>query len=315
MKSRSYYRNDPVYKIWNVVESECHQKVALSHPNLKSYLIDAMPVENFLNSQTHCVAITNSILSDSINNTSIIRVNDSFYGVYYCAYPIYQTIPSKNFNCFINRMDPFRQSWLYQLVRRKIFDQGYVSFNMDISQMPQNRNLTELQAFENQFELYCPIFEHEHQQVKHLVPYKNFIESGDLSAVVLDSKFSIVLETYFNKNHVVTYSEKIFRCLQLPRPWVLFAMQYAVSHLRRMGFDVLDDIVDHSQYDCVELPIDRQCKILDMIENLIQLDVDKYQSRLMSAAYHNQMLLKKFSDTWETDFDNTIKLGLQKLND
>ena len=311
-----YYRSDPIFKTWNRVEGICHRKIKYAHPRLRSYFIDAMSNDDIFDIQkNNYVAITNNILDDSFSNVeSILRVKDSFYGVYYNPYPIYYTTSSKNFNCFINRMDVFRQSWLYQLVRRGLFEQGYISFNMDITRMPDNKELTQIQAFERQFQKYCSIFAQEHSTVKDLVPYKNFNDDGNLTDVILDSKFSIVLETYFDNNHIITYSEKIFRCLQLPRPWVLFSHQHAVAHLRKMGFDLLDDIVDHSQYDIIESEIERQVKLLDIIETLVHSNLDNFQQRLIAAAQHNQLLLKQFSENWESDLNHTIELALKKLN-
>jgi hypothetical protein len=312
-----FYRIDPVFKTWNTVEQFCHSKVKIADSRLRSYFIDAMSPENIRYVQkNNLIAVTNSIVSSTYGNiNSIVRVNDSFYGVYYHPYQIYHHFPSKDFNCFINRMDVFRQSWLYQLIRRKLFDQGYVSFNMDITRMPANQGLTQIEAFEKQYQEYNSIFKKEHQQIKHQVPYKNFKDTGDLTNIVLDSKFSIILETYFDNNNVVTFSEKIFRCLQLPRPWILFSHQHAVSHLRKMGFDLLDDIVDHYKYDSIENAVERQVVILDIIEQLVSINIDSCQQRLIAAAQHNQSILKQFAETWKDDFSNTINIALKKLHD
>lgn len=314
--SRPFYRNDPVFHTWNTVESICHQKVQKSHPQLRSYFIDAMQEHDIRSVQnSNLVAITNSILDESFGNLeSIFRVSNSFYGVYYHPYSIADHTPNKDFNCFINRMDAFRQSWLYQLTRRGLFDRGYLSFNMDITRMPFHQGLSQQIAFEKQFQQHCGIFAEEHIKLKNKVPYKNFQDNGDLTNVIIDSKFSIVLETYFDNNKIITYSEKIFRCLQLPRPWILFSHCGAVKHLREMGFDLLDDIVDHSKYDQLESPVDRQVTILDMVQQLVNININNYRERLISSAKRNQEILQKFSDTWQQDFDNVIKKAVEKLN-
>jgi hypothetical protein len=81
-----------------------------------------------------------------------------------------------------------------------------------------------------------------------------------------------------------------------------------------MGFDLLEDIVDHDYYDQLTSPVDRQAKILDIAENLIFLDVKKLNKRLMSAAQHNQNILNSWSTTWKHDLDKTISTALEKLN-
>jgi hypothetical protein len=310
------FRNDPIFRIWNVVEAACHRRVKSAHPKLRSYFIDAIPESEIrLIQNSNYIAITNSIIDSSICSSEFIsRVCDSFYGVYYYPYSTAYYMPSKDFDCFMNRMDPFRQSWLYQLVRLGLFDRGYISFNIDTTKVPHQTGMTQSEVFEQQFQQHCSIFTQEHNKIKNLVPYKNFTDNGDITNVVLDSKFSIVLETYFNNNQIVTYSEKIFRCLQLPRPWVLFASQHAVKHLRNMGFDLLDDVVDHSSYDQLESAVERQVKILGIVQSLILLDIDNLQERLIKAAEHNQKMLKHFSTLWEEDLDNTIKIALQKIH-
>ena len=309
------YRKDPIFKLWTKVESQCHQQVADASPRLKSYLIDEFPIEEFKNILTtgHHIAITNTIVVDSdVDKNLIEKTADSFYGVYYHPYDVSNFNIHKDFNCFINRMDTIRQSWLYQLIRRQLLDLGYVSFNMDISRIPELNGLTLFQAFEKQFNEQLKIFRPEHEKICNQVPYKNFNDNGDLTEIILDSKFSIILETYFHNNNLVTFSEKIFRCLQLPRPWVLYSHKHAVHYLRVMGFDVLDDIVDHS-YDTIEFAIERQVEILNLVEKLVNLDIIPLQTRLRQAAEHNQQLLKKFADTWQDDFQETISRALAKL--
>lgn len=298
-----------------MVETLCRQKVRTKHRRLRSYFIDAIPESEIrLVQDQNLIAITNSIVDQCYGNLeSILRTNDSFYGVYYNPYPIEYHRPNKDFNCFINRMDIFRQSWLYQLIRRGLFDRGYISFNMDITRMPFNQGLTQREAFEKQFTQHCSIFSQEHEQVKNLVPYKNFQDNGDLTNVILDSKISLVLETYFHNNQIVTYSEKIFRCLQIARPWILFSHCNAVKHLRQMGFDLLDDIVDHTKYDTIDSPVERQVMILDMLPHLMEIDIDHNWIRLQNAAKHNQKILQHFFETWEQDFDALIARALKKL--
>jgi hypothetical protein len=248
------------------------------------------------------------VLGDIPETHRLYNTKKSFYGLYYHPYPC--QVPettTKSYNCFINRMDPIRQSWLYQLIRRNIFDQGYVSFNMDISRIPGLKHLTLQDAFEKQFQEALKIFQPEHDFIKTSVPYKNFVCHGDLTQVILDSKFSIVLETYVENNKVITFSEKIFRALQLPQPWLLFSHQHAVKYIRDMGFDVLDDLVDHDYYDNTAFSIQRQVKVLDLAQNFINHTFCK--KRCVEAAQHNQNLMKEFSLTWKKDFEEIVLIA------
>jgi hypothetical protein len=305
---QAYVKEDSVFRVWRHAEPWCLSFAKSC--GVDAYLIDAFPIDSWPGNSTK-PAVTNAIILKEIAQADrLLRVKDSFYGVYYYPYPCEPIVnPSKAFNCFINRMDPIRQSWLYQLVRRKLFDQGYVSFNMITCMIPDLAHLDPHEAFERQFQEQLSIFQPEHDAVKSRVPYKNFVCDGDLTKVILDSKFSIVLETYFDKNTIITYTEKIFRALQLPQPWLLFGSKHAVKNLKSMGFDVLDDVVDHDYYDNIDVAVERQLKILDLAEKYVHETFD--QDRCIQAARHNQSILEQYALTWKQDYKDTVLSAAQ----
>lgn len=280
--------------------------------NIRPVGVDA--VLNY-NIPENCVLLTsNHIQPNVLSEHQYQSFPNTWYGIYSGDVPIEDTPPNFDYNCLINRMDVIRQSWFYQLVRRGLFDRGLISFNMDISRhISQNRyakNVTAMEVFDHQFETQLKIFEKEHHQVRSMVPYRNFDQ--DLYQVIMNSKFSVILETYFHCNKSITLSEKTFRCLKMPRPWILFAMKGAVKYLRDMGFDVLDDLVDHS-YDQIEFEIDRQVALLDLMEKLVQVDfTEKTFKRCKKAAEHNQALLKQLYARWYDDINQTYELVRQK---
>jgi hypothetical protein len=89
------------------------------------------------------------------------------------------------------------------------------------------------------------------------------------------------------------FSEKIFRALQTPRPWVLCTSPGAVKLLKDHGFDVLDDCVDHS-YDCV---LDQSKRMDVMLDSAVSFDSADYE-RYIIAARHNQQHLAKLQQQW-----------------
>jgi hypothetical protein len=280
---------------------------------LELVIVDACSPDQY--QQGHRVLVTNNwIAPEQLDSTRYEQFPASWYGLYAGATNTQPHKPTKKFNCFINRMDPIRQSWFYQLIRRNLFDQGLVSFNMDISRhIVQGRCAptdTPQQVFEQQFHHHLQIFHSEHEKVKTMVPYRNF--DCDLQTAIMQTEFSIVLETYFDRNEVITFSEKIFRCLKLPRPWVIFAMQNAVSYLRDMGFDVLDDLVNHS-YDTVGFAIERQTAILDQVELMCRQTLTESDiRRCQQAADHNQALLAKMYSNFHEDVNNACSNALDK---
>lgn len=278
---------------------------------LEVFVTDAVGVERYQNQNSRHV-VTNSLVRPGILDSKVYtQIPESFYGMYGGPTQYIVCDPVKNYNCFMNRIDPNRQSWLYQLIRRGIFDQGFVTFNMD----PRNKTIPPLELFEQQFKEGLDIFKPEHEYIRSQVPYRNFDAHAKLNNVIMQSKFSIVLETSFDKNEIVTYSEKIFRCLKLPRPWILFAMQGAVEHLRQLGYDVLDDIVDHS-YDTIDFCIDRQVALLDLAERLCKLEyTPALVNRLEQAAQHNRALLDRHQLNFVTDVAKSFDLAVDKINE
>ena len=261
------------------------------------------------------VLVTNNwIAPGHLDHARYEQIPASWYGLYSGTMQVDQQKPTKKFNCFIRRMDPVRQSWFYQLIRRNLLDQGLVSFNMDISRHIDldncNAEDSPMTVFEQQFKMHMQIFQHEHELSKTMVPYRNF--DCDLPTAIMQTEFSIVLETYFDRNEVITFSEKIFRCLKLPRPWLLFAMKNSVAYLRSIGFDVLDDLVDHG-YDSQDFAIDRQRMMLDQCQNMCQRELTTDQiKRCQQAAQHNQSLLDKLYTTFHTDVTMACQNAIKK---
>lgn len=104
--------------------------------------------------------------------------------------------------------------------------------------------------------------------------------SFDLN-VYRDSLFHIIAETSVELPYISEKTYKIFNAGQIP---IMSGPKGAIGHLRNLGFDVFDDIVDHS-YDNID---DWKTRILTMHESLDKLitqdhekiKFDTYQRRL-----------------------------------
>jgi len=115
----------------------------------------------------------------------------------------------------------------------------------------------------------------------------------------------LITETYTADTHIV-FSEKLFRALQLPRPWLLYCSPGSVEFLRSHGFDVLDNYVDHG-YDNITLHHDRLGSILDQLETFVvrtygQQDYERFDQ----ACQHNQKLLQRFEQDWPAKFEKIL---------
>ena len=288
---------DIVYsdQIWN--KSQCRKFENITYRLLGPYaekcgakimMVDAV--------QESWITDHNLIVSDNVIPTyqQQLALWPEFYGSF-CYWPSYNyTQPRALFTCFINRACAFRQSWLYQFVRRRLFDKGLISYRLDYRgsdfkkiTSPQDK----FDLFEEMFKRGNHIFEVEHQILKTQIPIQTF--DDDLEQSIIDSKVSLVIETYFDNKNIIAFSEKIFRNLVMPRPWLLFCAPGAVKHLRQVGFDVMDYIIDHN-YDNIVDPVLRHIAILKILENCRDLDIDsRLTVRMTQTCQHNYNLLKK----------------------
>jgi len=242
-----------------------------------------------------------TVITDNWINTptvyTVARVPDSFYGIY-SYQPADQTWqPDRDYTFAVNRIDFKRMQILSSLHQRLKFDSGYVNFNcvQDRNTDPQH-NFHALLTHASAEEL--PMF----QRLATMMPVKNYSINHDQTYT--HSWLNIAVETYSSDN-VVALSEKIFRCLATPVPWIAYSGRYTIARLRALGFDVLDDVVDH-RYDRlieahhkISVFMDTACVTIDSLK---QHDLATLSQRCQTAATHNQQHLARMRSAWSTDF-------------
>lgn len=254
--------------------------------NVPVMLVDAVDIAN----------LTGTIVTDNILNRPHVGLYPEYWGSFSYNPTYISRPPTKLFNCFINRVCLTRQSWFYQFVRRDLLNKGSISFLLDYRTMP-NGIVTKQELNDYIFNLGNQIFQAEHEQMKNHVPFCNFDELN-LDQVIVDSCISVVIETYFDFSDTIAFSEKIFRALQLPRPFLLFSMPGSIAALKNYGFDIWEDIIDHS-YDNEVNPIQRQILILDQLCKLQNISYNSKQlAEFDTRAQYNQNLLNKFRQEW-----------------
>ena len=202
---------------------------------------------------------------------------------------------TQGYNCFMNRPRGDRSIVFYELIKRNILNKGFVSYNCVLEDYQQEYVKADL----NRYQL-------QHTVGQPLVPYNTVEAHGTLEQCIVDSNISVILETYTSDSHIV-FSEKIFRALQLPRPWLLYCSPGSIALLKHYGFDVLDDYVDTS-YDNITIHGDRLLTILDQLETFIDCKyTDQDYVRFKKAAIHNQNLLLKFEQSWPNKFNSILE--------
>ena len=259
------------------------------------------------------VIISDNVLLKPIQGTEINTFPEHAH-VYYTNFAYEKREPTWDYNCFMNRISGDRSIVFYELIRRKLLDKGLVSFNCYVPGNNEYKNDKTDYTKENykwQYESADLVrYSAEHEQGYNIIPYNNIEPAGlGLEQCIIDSRVSLILETYISDDHIV-FSEKIFRTMQLPRPWILYSSPGAVNLLKSYGFDVLDDYVDHS-YDSIEMHWDRLDAILEQLETFINCQyTEQDYIRFETAARNNQKLLLQFEKEWPAKF-NTI---LEEIN-
>jgi hypothetical protein len=205
--------------------------------------------------------------------------------------PVYTDSETEGYNCFMNRLRGDRSEVFYELIRRNILGKGAVSYNVTADELEQQYQSAELFRYSD-----------EHDTAMNLVPYNVVNVFGSLEQVIMLTNISLVLETYMSEDHIV-FSEKIFRALQMPRPWLLFCSPYSIKLLKSHGFDVLDDYVDH-RYDSIENKTKRMDALLNQLATFTTRKYTRRDlERFEQACTNNKQLL----DQWTMDLPLLIE--------
>ena len=246
----------------------------------------------------------------------ICQLPRSWYGIYsYQPAPV-DHMPQRRYGLCVNRLDAERLAVFCELARvSDLAQDAYVNFNCqahdrDLSdQEKQQRFCDVFYASSNivQSEL-DPVF----LSLQHQVPYCN--HDLTVEQVHAASLVNLVMETYYQDSSIA-FSEKIFRALVTARPWVVYAGKWAVARLRQLGFDVLDDLVNHHDYDEAN---SRELKYRVMVAAARQA-ADKVTqdpavlARCQAAAEHNQQLLAQYRSQLAKDMGTWFQDFAQKL--
>jgi hypothetical protein len=304
-----YHTTDPDKKIW----SQGHRRVVIC-------LVDDIFTcgQNksadtpYLNDKNTTVITDNYVACPT--QYQVCQLPTSFFGIYYYRPEQTNFDPVKRVGLSVNRIDPTRLRILLELVKRsshnpEILANEFVNFNcwhhstQSLAPLDLQQNFVKCYKvfrqdiatyYGDQFDLVMPHMpmNNHHRDVEHLH---------------LSSFVNMIVETYSGQN-TVAISEKIFRALVTPAPWTVYAGKYTVAYLKSLGFDVLDDLINHG-YDQLELDSIDQGKIVEFVwssisaaDRLKNLPREQLVNRCQQAATHNQAQLARMQQMWPPDF-------------
>jgi hypothetical protein len=261
----------------------------------------------------------------------VLPLPENYFGIYYYQPEHQDWAPERRFNFSVNRIDYKRISLFCELLSRTLvpnsrkidLNRDLVNFNC-FSWRNSSSTVQECQDnFDSEFQHFDPTIKSLYQLVydatfDHL-PFKNHDYSVEQSQV--KAWLNIVVETYSGETSIAL-SEKIFRALVTPAPWMVYAGQYTVNYLKRLGFDVLEDLVNH-RYDLAvekntadfgDKRVDFFRDAHEAVEALQNQDFEFVKARCMKAAIHNQQLLLQMKHRWPMDFARWLPQVIEKIS-
>ena len=311
LMDRGYQAIDPRRFVWQKGE---HRAWLAMVDDIESLALE--PREDFLGTFTNKdLIITDNFISRPLR-AQILSVPESWFGIYAYTPDIKVHTPDRDYTLAVNRIDIVRATILLEMQQWRHLSgtQGYVNFNCASHALDQtieqkrelwNRAVEDIEAWHE------GRYDRAIADIRTLIPFRN--HDLDIDESVQRGMLNIVIETY-SSDYVVSLSEKIFRAMVTPRPWVVFGGMWTVERLNQLGFDTLPSVVDHR----TDFLLSNQGKVKEYVRNAAdhwkQLVWDEIAEVCERTAIINQQALYNKKERWVKDkpkFIDYVKLHLQ----
>jgi hypothetical protein len=293
------------------------QRVTLS-------LVDDVEHTNYQNHEdfwqhfsSHDIIITDNYVTRP-TSAQIIRLPDTWFGIYCHTPTVYIDLPDRAFTMPVNRIDFNRTLILLRMHMYGHLQHGYVNFNCanhDHAQAPEQKIQIWQENCQHILDWQGDRYQVTVDQLTPRMPFRNHDLEHDIACQ--SGGLNVVIETYAS-DFSVSFSEKIFRALVTPRPWILFGGTHSVARLEAMGFDVMRDLIDHS-YDHLRMNDDKIAVFVsannqhwgrypqDYRNDLTMRFYQRWYRRFVlprasRAAEHNHAVLARWQQQWWRDF-------------
>lgn len=238
----------------------------------------------------------------------------SYFGIY--AYqPQYDVWdPVKDMGLSINRMDRQRCEILLEWVRQSggispVLAGNFINFNAWTADSSVSQPQKTWRRITHNLDL--DLTEHK-KEIERLLPLRN--HEFSIEHAHMKVWLNCVVETYAG-DYVIAFSEKIFRALSMPAPWMLYGARGAIQRLDSLGFDVMHDMIDHSYdkwwHQGKTQKFWRHAQVV--LDGLKNIGVRRVRMRCQRAAMHNQNLLQALKRQWPSDFARYLPGVIQNL--
>jgi hypothetical protein len=271
--------------------------VSKKHSNFKFYLISDCVI-NF--------KFSSNVLKIDDYKLSLLPYFDNFSTPHNQQYIIHGDSDYKKEMGFLSLNGSIRTSrilLLSEFIKRGIISLSANTFGNDISFRYYNNHTT--YEFDKDFYINEVYNLFEHKMLSEL-DKDTLLSFSDNLPILVNSNFynGLSLGGYHNKilnvvtenvsgfdsdcshYNTVTFTEKAWIPLKLHQIPLYISLPGYVSTIRDLGFDVFDDIVNHS-YDMEQNPFIRMKMVVDELERLLKLDLIDFYNKNRIRFIHN----------------------------
>ena len=268
----------------------------------------------------------------------VCQLPDSYFGIYSYQPELSNWTPERRFNFSVNRLDAKRLMLFLELTTRATkpdpdpmhkdwpvlldLDRDFVNFNCwawgSTNDSPKVCQQSFIREFGHIPENLQMVYRKTFEEMTPMMPYRNHNYSVEQSHV--RSWLNMVIETY-SSDTCIALSEKTFRALVTPVPFMVYAGRYTTARLTQMGFDLMPDLVNHRS----DFTLEKQTgefgdRMVDFVrdgdESVAAMKTQSFEQvkqRCLAAAEHNQQLLAKMKSAWATDFAKWWPSVIEKI--
>ena len=243
----------------------------------------------------------------------VCQLPASFFGIYAHEPALTKWTPDRRFNFSVNRMDAKRLLLFLELQLRSMDmpnaeQLDYVNFNCWSWDGDNASDIGFLSNFECQYNQlehqFHTVYDSTYSRLLPQIPFRNHTLEHELAHV--RAYLNVVAETY-SSDTTVALSEKTFRALCLPVPWMLYSGKHTVAYLNSLGFDVMLDVIEHRYDSMIENKTaaygDKMVDFLfEGVEAVERMQAKLPQHRAEQAAATNQQRLAEMKQSWPQDF-------------
>jgi hypothetical protein len=177
------------------------------------------------------------------------------------------TVRSKHFVSLNHIARPVRVRLVNEIYRRNLQSRGTISLG---GGYPRHKNPHWVAFMDEQIRHLMPLAIDEQLTKDKLQILTPHFTSGIIHVVAETTHEINQYEVHWGDELRVT--EKTVKPLLLQQIPIFLSMKGHVAHLRQLGFDMFDDLVDHS-YDSIENPESRFCALVDELTRLCSIPI------------------------------------------